>query len=97
MNKEEKQIIDLDVLNEGMFSYFLTAIGGWLLGKKSQNTVIRGQKDQIEVLRDYLVSIKKNQKEKDALIQKLLTVKSTSRDINDLKDQFFDATGVKLP
>lgn len=95
--KIETTIIDLSLLNEGMFSTFLSAIGGWLLGKASQKTVIKGQKDQIDILKNYLISMKKNQKEKDELINKLLAVKANSRDINDMISQFKDITGISLP
>jgi len=95
--KQEKIIIDLNVLTEGMFSHFLAAIGGFLLGKSSQKTVIRGQKDQIDILRNYLISTKKNQQEKDQLIDKLISIKANSRDVNDMKRQFKAETGINLP
>ncbi len=94
---DKKVIINLDVLNEGIFSHLLSAIGGFLFGKGSQKTVIRGQKDQIDLLKNYLIGMKKNTKEKDELINKLLAVKANSRDINDMKKQFLDLTGVSLP
>lgn len=96
-NMEKKKIIDLRVLNEGLFSHFLSAIGGFLLGKHSTNTIIKGQKEQIEILKNYLKTMKKNQKEKDELIDKLISIKNSSKSIQDMKKKFFDETGIKLP
>jgi hypothetical protein len=97
--EEEKETvyIDLNVLNEGLFSTFLSAIGGWLMGKHSQKVVIKGKEDQIELLKSYLVSMKKNQHDKDELINKLIAIKANSRNVNDMRSQFEDATGIRLP
>jgi hypothetical protein len=95
--EKEKIIIDLNVLNEGLFSTFLSAIGGWLLGKHSQKVVIKGKQDQIDILTSYLKSMKRNQADKDQLVDKLISIKSSSRSISDMKKRFLDATGINLP
>ncbi len=97
MEKDKKKIIDIRILNEGLFSHFLTAISGFLLGKHSTKTVIKGKQQEIDTLKNYLISMKKNQKEKDELINKLISIKSSSRSISDMKKDFYDQTGIKLP
>lgn len=97
MEKDKKKIIDIRVLNEGLFSHFLTALGGWFMGKRSQNVIIKGQKDTIETLKNYLINIKRNQKEKDELINKLISIKSSSSSIEDMRKKFKTETGIDLP
>ena len=71
MNKE-KTVIDLNVLNEGMFSHFLAILGGWIAGKHSQKAVIRGKEEEIAILRDYLKSVKRNQRRLTLMKQPLI-------------------------
>jgi hypothetical protein len=73
-NNSEKKIIDLRVINEGLFSHLLAAISGWVLGRSPLNTKIKGQKDQIEILKKYLEALKKSNADKDALVSKLMTI-----------------------
>lgn len=97
MEKDKKKIIDIRILNEGLFSHFLTAIGGFLLGKRSTKTVIKGKQAEIDTLKTYLKAMKKNENEKNELVNKLLSIKSSSRSIDDMKKDFFDQTGIRLP
>jgi len=93
----ETNIIDLRILNEGLFSHFIAAITGFLTGKHSQKTVIRGQKDQIDILKNFLISMKKNQREKDELIRKLTQIQASTSNINQMRDMFRKETGINLP
>jgi len=94
---EKKKIIDLRVLNEGLFANFLTGVVGFLLGKRSMNTVIKGKTEDIETLTKYLKAMKRSGKEKDALINKLVTMQASSSSIENLKRDFFNSTSIKLP
>jgi hypothetical protein len=108
-NKNKKTVINLSefstaalteekkVLQEGLFKAFLAGVVGFLLGKHSNNMVIKGQKDQIDTLTKYLEKTRNSASEKDRLIDRLTTLQASSRSISDLKRQFKDETGISLP
>jgi hypothetical protein len=85
------------VLQEGLFKAFLAGVVGFLLGKRSNNLIIKGQKDQIDTLTKYLEKTRSSASEKDRLIDRLTTLQASSRSISDLKRQFKDETGISLP
>ncbi len=108
-NNNKKTVINLNefstealteekkVLQEGLFKAFLAGVVGFLLGKRSNNLVIKGQKDQIDTLTKYLEKMKSSSSEKDQLIDRLTTIQASSRSISDLKRRFKDETGISLP
>jgi len=105
----QKRIIDLKefstaalteekkVLQEGLFRSFLAGVVGFLLGKRSNNLVIKGQKDQIETLTKYLEKMKSSASEKDRLISKLQTLSASTSSVEKLKSDFYSSTGIRLP
>lgn len=108
MGKHNKKIIDIrefsiiteegkKTIVEGLFKTFLAGIVGYLLGKRNNNIVIKGQKDQIETLTKYLKQMKKNSSEKDRLINKLQSLSASTSSIEKLKKDFYNSTGVILP
>jgi Tfp pilus assembly protein PilN len=110
MNKQnKKKVIDLrefsaealteekKILKEGLFKAFLAGVVGYLLGKRKNNLIIKGQRDQIDTLTKYLTQMKNSSADKDQLISKLQTLSASTQNIRDLKRQFKDQTGISLP
>lgn len=89
---EEKKI-----LKEGLWKTLLAGLAGWLLGKRSQKLIIRGKESQIKDMEKMLTNVYKSNKEKDELIDKLRTMAMNTSNINKLRDDFYAATGVRLP
>lgn len=97
ISKKDIKIIDLRILNEGLFRDFLIGVIGFIAGKHSLKTKIKGTEEQISTLTDYLKAMKKSGAEKDRLINKLMTLQASTSNVSRLKDEFFHSTGVKLP
>lgn len=92
-----KNVIDLRIISEGMFGNFVSAVVGFILGKRSLNTVIKGQKDQIETLKKYLEKSRKSEAERERIIQKFESLRGSSKSVEQLKKDFYKNTGIKLP
>ncbi len=92
----DKQTIDIsERLDEGMLGKLLMGIGLALLGHETY-TVVRGKKNQIDALKDFVAAAKLKRELADEMLELWRSLRDAYGDSKKARDEFHRLTGIKL-